>query len=122
MKKYLVLIFLIFTVGIFYAHSPSDIKFTYDVSTDPAKSTLTVNVKHNLNSSGQKDPAKHYIKEAVLSVNGKVVDTQTFTQQETIDSQTVVFKINLTDKDKVSVKATCNMIGAKTSNFKLPKN
>jgi desulfoferrodoxin (superoxide reductase-like protein) len=122
MKKYLVIIFVIFTVGIFYAHSPSDIKFTYDSSTDPAKSTLTVYIKHNINASGQKDPTKHYIKEVELKVNGKAVDTQTFTQQETADGQTVVFKVNLTDKDKVSVKATCNMIGAKTSNFTLPKS
>jgi desulfoferrodoxin (superoxide reductase-like protein) len=119
MKKFLILILAVFTVAVFYGHPPTGIDFTYDLSQD--NGVLTVNVNHSLKTSPVSDPAKHYIKEVVLKVNGKQVEKQTFSKQDTIDGQIVIFKAKLKEGDKVSVSATCNMIGSKSVSYVIPK-
>ena len=117
MKKIFVLFFIFFTISIVFAHSPSDITISYDGTKD----NLKVIIKHSLKTSPEQDPNKHYIKSVELKINGKLFKTNTFTKQSSVEEQITNFdKINLNkdNKDsKITIKATCNIVGSKTKNF-----
>ena len=116
MKKLLVLFFIVFSMQVFFAHSPTDIVITYDNASD----SLHVVVKHSITNSSIKDPTKHYIKTVELKINGKLFKTNTFMSQPTLDEQVTDFNmlpLNDNKNNKITIKATCNIIGSKTKNF-----
>ncbi|MCL2334771.1 MAG: hypothetical protein FWC57_01755 [Endomicrobia bacterium] len=99
-----VLFAVFFAAQTAFAHPPSKIEIT------PKGETLAVTVTHNV-----KDPTKHYIKEVVVTVNGKEAADKKETRQTHTKTQTASFDIpGLKSGDKVSVKATCNLYGSKT--------
>lgn len=119
MKKFLVVLFTVFTVSAFFGHAPTGAEFNYEATSEGG--VLTVNVLHNLKTSPVSDPTKHYLNKIVLYVKGKTVETLTLNKQNSIEGEKVVFKINLNPGDKISVKATCNLLGTKKVNYTIPK-
>ena len=112
MKKIFIVLFFFIGVTLLYSHAPSKVEIKYDA----ANNAINVYVKHSLKTSPIKDPTKHYVESIELKVNGKLITTNTFTKQETIDGQSTVFNnVDLKKGDKVSVKAECSIIGSKTS-------
>ena len=117
MKKFLVLIIMVIIAAAVSANPPSDILFKYRGPIGPVKGMLTVNVIHNISATAVKDPAKHFIKEVVMRLNGKEIDKKIFKKQENAKGQKVVYILNLKPQDVVTVTATCSIKGSKTVSF-----
>lgn len=116
MKKLLVLFFIVFSMQVFFAHAPSDIVIKYD----SASNSLHVVITHSIKNTPEKDPTKHYVKSVELKINGKLFKTNTFMSQPTLDEQVTDFNmLPLSDNknNKITIKATCSIIGEKTKNF-----
>ncbi len=116
MKKIFVFFLIFLVVPFIFAHSPSDVKITYDSTKD----SISVIVKHDISTTQAKDPAKHYVKSIDLKINGKTVKTNTFMKQDSLDKQTTTFdKLNL-DKNKdneIEIEAYCSISGEKNSSI-----
>ncbi len=86
-----------------YAHPPSDIKITFD----PKTKVLQAIIMHDV-----KDPAKHFIKKVDVGVNGTEVISQTISQQDNKESQTVHYLIpDAKAGDVLSVEGYCSISG-----------
>jgi len=114
MKKFLVLFLVLFSVNLFYAHAPSEIKIEYD----DAKKMIMTNIIHSLKTSPVQDPKKHFIKYIILKVDGKIIDKKSYNEQETIEGQKAVFKVNDIKKgSKIKIDTVCNIGGRKSYNI-----
>jgi hypothetical protein len=116
MRKWISAIVFLFVAGLVFAHPPTVDKVVYD----PDSKVLTVTVVHNIMVSPVTDPAKHYVKEVDVTVNGNKVVTQTFVIQETPQSEVLVYKIFAASGDKVTVDATCVLRGSGTKTISIP--
>jgi hypothetical protein len=116
MKRFLVLAVLLLTAGLLFAHPPS----FGDIGYDAATKILTVQVDHDIAASPVKDPTKHYVKEATISVNGVKVLVQSYTSQESAAGLTIVSRLVLNKGDKVDVTAVCNLRGEASTSYMVP--
>jgi hypothetical protein len=108
MKKFFVLIFIVFSVSVFFADPPKNVDLSYDLNSK----VLTVDVKHPVNAS---DIKVHYIKLLNVSVNGKSINKIVLKgPQQSVAGIIETFPIELKSGDKVSVMAECSLMGQKT--------
>lgn len=85
------------------AHPPSDMSVTYyELSKD-----LSVSITHPVPNAGE-----HYIKEVIVSINGKVVNTSRYTSQPVQDTFTYTYPIETVTGDEIQVTATCSLAGS----------
>jgi desulfoferrodoxin (superoxide reductase-like protein) len=111
MKKFIVLIALVvFPLSILFAHPASEVNVNYTAKTK----VLMVDVVHMVSTSKVTDTKKHYIKEIIVTLNGKKVKTKKFRDQ-TGDSVKAEFKVKAKSGDKINVTATCSLAGSKST-------
>jgi len=103
-----VLAFIFSIPGTAAAHSPQEVKLSYDASTR----TLQADVTHASFSAG------HYVKSLEVRKNGKVVAVQDYTGQsaETFSSSV---KVDAAPGDVLEVKASCSRFGSRTASLKV---
>jgi desulfoferrodoxin (superoxide reductase-like protein) len=86
-----------------FAHPPSDIKIQFDDKLN----TLTAVIEHPVSN-----PDTHYIKKIDIGLNGKEIETLTFTEQDNNAAQIVIIALpQATKGDVLSVEAYCNQSG-----------
>ena len=109
-KSFAVALSAIFlSASVAFAHPPSKIETLIEGD------KLTVTLIHDV-----KDPAKHYIEEVVVKLNGNKVIDKKETRQLDNDKQIEVFEITgLKSGDEISIKGTCNKFGSKTEKIKI---
>jgi hypothetical protein len=110
MKRFLIMFFILFSVGLFYAHPPENVALKYDAATK----MVIVNITHKIMESTVKNPVKHYIKDVIISVNGKRVISENIVFQQSDDGEACDYLLNVKSGDKISVTASCNISGFKT--------
>jgi hypothetical protein len=115
MKKFLVFLFILFSVGVFYAHPPENVALKYD----PALKMIIVDITHKIKSSTVTNPMKHYIKDIIIAVNGKRVISENIVFQQSDDGEAGYYLLNVKSGDKVSVTAACNISGMKTESINI---
>lgn len=102
----LLVVFLISSVALM-AHPAKAVNLNFDKAT----STLRVSFEHPV-----ENPAKHFIHEFEVQINGKLVVTQLDSKQENKDGGSVMYKlIDVKAGDKISVVVDCNKGGKKTA-------
>lgn len=116
MKRILAMAVFLLAAGMLFAHPPS----LRSISYDPATEILTVQVIHDINASPAKDPNKHYVKEATVSVNGTAALVQSYTSQEGPQGLTVVGRFILKKGDKIDVVVKCSLSGEGTATYVIP--
>ena len=116
MKRILALAVLLLTAGFLFANPPSFGTIGYDAATK----YLTVQVNHDITVSPVKDPTKHFVKEATISVNGIKVVVQSYTSQEDAKGLTIVSRLILNKGDKVDITALCNLRGEASASYIIP--
>ena len=80
-----------------------------------ANGLLTIQIYHPV-----KDPAKHYIHQVIVELNGKEIIKQTFNSQVDKTAQELIYKIiDAKEKDKITVTAYCNITGKKKETLTL---
>lgn len=106
MKKFITTIVFAALIPIMiFAHPAKKVEVTYDSSTGKLKITATHSVS---------DPSKHYIETITITVDGKVLKTETYTQQSDKSIQEVQIQIPELKKGSVVVVNTkCNKGGSK---------
>jgi len=105
MKKITVLLMLLLAVAVTcaYAHSPSDMKITFD----PGTKVLKMVIMHDV-----PDTVKHYIKRVNVELNSKEIINDVLSRQENNTSQTVSYTIpNAKPGDIITVYVRCSIIG-----------
>ena len=105
MKKIAVLLMLLLAVAVrcAYAHSPSDMKITFN----PATKVLTVVIMHDVSRT-----VNHYTKRVDIHLNRKEIINDVFSRQDNDFSQTVTYTIkDAKPGDTITVTALCNIIG-----------
>ncbi len=105
MKKIIVLLVLLLAVAVTsaYAHTPSDMKISFD----PGTKVLKLVIMHDT-----PDPVLHYIKRVNVELNGKEVINEEFSRQENNKSQTVSYTIpNAKPGDIITVYVRCSIFG-----------
>ena len=88
-----------------YANSPQKMELSYSVQTE----VLTVKITHPSDK-----PASHYVKEIIISNNGKVVKRASYKSQ-TGDVSTYTFPLPKKGLGLVEVKAVCSVEGELTN-------
>lgn len=111
MKKFFLTLFLILLAVSAFAHPPTDIKLEYNSATR----MLTITANHPLQNNIVSDPARHYLREITVSVNGKIVITETLVFQQSPNGEISSFLLNVKAGDRISVRAVCNITGVKTA-------
>ena len=113
MKKITVLLVLLLAAALTcaYAHTPSDMKLTFN----PAAKVLTVVIMHDV--SGTVD---HYIKRVNVDLNGKEIINNELSRQDNDKSQTVSYTIpNAKPGDILTVYVRCSIIGRLKGKIKI---
>ncbi len=113
-KIWLALAIVVFYSGLAMAHPPSTIQVKAIDATQ-----IEVTIIH-----GTRNPEAHYIEEIVISVNGKKVITQLFSNQQNSEAQKAVYNLPELAKNPqavIKVYADCNKGGDKTKEFVLGK-
>ncbi|MBF0533317.1 MAG: hypothetical protein HQL23_09545 [Candidatus Omnitrophica bacterium] len=106
MKKIIlgVLGFVLFSTGVAFAHPPTKIDIKYDQGTKILSAVITHPVK---------DGQKHFINKVDIGRNGTEIITQSISQQDNLETQTVSYLIPDAIKgDKLSVEGYCNIRGS----------
>ena len=86
-----------------FAHPPSDIKIQFD----PIAKVLLATIEHRVSN-----PKTHYIKKVDIGLNGKEVQTLTFTKQDSAKEQTFAIPVpEAKQGDTLSVEGYCNLSG-----------
>ncbi len=113
MKKLFVILFVLTSIGLIFGHAPSKVDVTYD----KVKKAVTVNVTHQIKGTSKPDPKVHFIKEIVVSLNGKIVASKTFKAQSTLNGEkaSITIKDPVKKDDKIKVTAKCSIIGMKST-------
>jgi hypothetical protein len=105
MKKITVFLMLLLAVAVTsaYAHTPSDMKITFD----PATKVLKLVIMHDV-----PDPALHYIGRVNVDLNGKEVINDKLSHQDNNTSETLSYTIpNAKPGDIITVYVRCSIIG-----------
>lgn len=95
-----------------FAHPPKDVALSYDA---PSKA-LSVKVAHS-----SFFPSRHYVKNVVISLNGKTVRSEPYTSQPAGDAFTYTYTVEASPGDELSVTALCNVFGSKETKLTVPK-
>ena len=106
-RTLLLLVGAMFALSLFpaaYANSPQEMKLSYNRQTQ----VLTVNITHPSTS-----PSSHYIKEIVVSNNGKVVKKTSYKSQPG-DTFTYTYPLPSKGLGLVEVTAICSVDGERT--------
>jgi hypothetical protein len=115
MSKFFIIFFIFFSAELFYAHPPEDITLKYE----PLTKMLLVNITHKIKGSTVTNPMKHFIKDVIISVNGKRVISENIVFQQSDDGEAGNYLLNVKSGDKVSVTAACNISGMKTDSINI---
>ena len=104
MKKVFALISVMALIPVLLpAHPPTDVIITYNL----AEKTITVIVEHAV-----KDPADHFVHEAIVKVNGKKAVTQYTIMQDSVEGQAFTYILpGLKAGDTISVTGDCSKFG-----------
>jgi len=94
--------FLIIPVA---AHPPSDMTLSYN----EISRILSVTITHQV-----PNPQNHYIREVLVTINGKTVNDSFYTSQPTKDTFTYQYPIDTRTGDEIAVTATCVLTGSLT--------
>jgi len=111
MKKAFFVITLMACAVFAFAHAPASIKLEFDSATR----MLKVSVIHPIANTPVSDPAKHYIKDITVTVNGKVVITEAITSQQSAGGETSSFLLNVKPGDRITVRGVCSVSGVNFS-------
>ena len=87
------------------AHPPSDMSVSYH----EISRTLTVTITHQV-----PDPQTHYIKEVLVTINGKTVNDTFYTSQPAPGTLTYIYPIDTKTGDEIVVTASCVLSGSLT--------
>jgi len=99
----IILLFLLATTGLSYAHPPSDITLEYDFETG----FFSVNIMHNV-----KNAETHFIKKVIVSLNGKEIISHTISLQDEFDMQVLGYIVpDVRRGDTLSIEAYCSISG-----------
>jgi len=90
------------------ATPPSDVILSYN----ELSSELAVTITHPV-----VDPTTHYIREVVITVNGKTITDTSYTSQPSQDTFTRTYPVQAKLGDDIEVTATCNLAGSKSSHL-----
>lgn len=94
-----------------FAHPPSDIKIQFD----PVAKVLLATIEHRVSN-----PKTHYIKKVDIGLNGKEIQTLTFTKQDANTEQTFAIPIpEAKTGDILSVEGYCNISGVLEKEIKV---
>jgi len=105
MQKITLLCFIWFftTFVELYAHTPADMKLSYN----PETRVLTVKIEHAVI-----DPKTHFIKRVIVKLNEKAIYTHNIKRQDDKYRQILEYPIlNAKNGDEISVEAYCNQGG-----------
>jgi len=105
MKKTLILLFALFSVNLFYAHSAKNIILTFDEK----NSELSIDAIHKVSNE-----KKHYINQFIIFVNDKQIFEKKYNLQTNKDEQKDTVKIEAKAGDKIKVNSNCNLGGKKS--------
>jgi hypothetical protein len=104
MKNFIVVLLLVFSAGLIFSNPAKSVDLSYDAT----KGELTVVAMHKVT-----DPAKHFIKDITVSINGKVVEKKSYTSQTSKTEQNAVIKVSAKAGDKIFVNTLCSWGGNK---------
>jgi len=111
MKRLIVLIALVvFPLSMLFAHPASELTVKYPYN----EYVLSIEGKHLVSTSQNKDTKQHFIKTISISINGGTPKVKNFTSQ-TKNTFTDGYKLKLKNGDKIVVTATCSLGGEKTT-------
>jgi hypothetical protein len=113
MKRFMLILSLVCIGASVFAHPPKDVTLAYDQKT----MMMSVTITHFIKQSPATDPAKHFIKDFGVTINGKPALITNYSYQQFDEGETVIIKLNLKSGDKVSVTAKCSLAGEKTSEY-----
>ena len=82
------------------------------VSYNELSSELSVTITHPV-----VDPTTHYIREVVITDNGKTITDASYTSQPSQDTFTRTYSIPAKPGDDIEVTAICNLAGSKSSHL-----
>lgn len=102
-KTALLLCSLLVISSVAFAHPPSDIKIQFD----PAAKVVIATIEHSVSN-----PKTHYINKIDIGLNGKEIQTLTFTKQDANKEQTFALPLpEAKNGDTLSVEGYCNLGG-----------
>ena len=87
------------------AHPPSDMTVSYN----ELSRLLIVTITHQV-----PNPQNHYIKEVLVTINGKTVNDSFYTSQPAPDTFTYTYPIDTKTTDEITVTASCSLTGSLT--------
>ncbi|MBA7516124.1 hypothetical protein ES705_08169 [subsurface metagenome] len=91
------------------AHAPKKVIVTYEKESGK----LMISIQHPV-----KDVTDHYIESIAIKVNGEDVKTLEYTSQSSKESHDVEVEMpDLKTGSKISLKASCNKLGAKSGSI-----
>jgi len=90
------------------ANPPSDMSISYNELSKDLRVTITHPVSN---------PQEHYIKEVIVTINGKVVTDSRYTSQPSPDTFTYTYPLPAQPGDDIEVTANCNLAGSKSSHL-----
>jgi len=109
-KMFLFVLALAFAAVPAFCHPPKSIDLKLK------DGALEIRIDHSV-----KDPAKHFIDDVSVEVNGKNTVKQVFTVQKDRDTQTAVYLLHgLVKGDKIKIKADCNKGGDLSKELVVP--
>jgi hypothetical protein len=79
------------------------------VSYNELSRTLAVTITHQVS-----DPQTHYIREVLVTINGKTVNDTFYTSQPGPGTLTYMYPIDTKTGDEIAVTATCSLSGSLT--------
>jgi hypothetical protein len=88
------------------AHPPSDMAISYN----ELSRTLSVTITHKV-----PNPQVHYIREVLVTINGKTVNDSLYSSQPTGTTFTYTYPVDTKTGDEIAVTATCVIGGSATS-------
>jgi hypothetical protein len=94
------------------AHSPTDMKISYD----PNTAKIYVTITHPVD-----DPATHYLSRVKVKLNGNVISDPDYKSQPTKDTFTLTYDVNAAAGDEVWVTATCVRGGVLEKTYNVPQ-
>jgi|GEM_PF-701726 len=114
MLRYTVVLFscvLVLGFSTASGHAPDKLDLNYDLESR----TLEVSISHQV-----KDAAKHHVDRVLVELNGNKVIEQSLVAQESLERQTVIYRItDASVGDTLTVTAECNISGRKTAMLKI---
>ncbi|MBU1061488.1 MAG: hypothetical protein KJ952_02040 [Candidatus Omnitrophica bacterium] len=98
-----ILLFLLATTSLSYAHPPSDIILEYDFETG----LCSVVIMHNV-----ENPQAHFIKKVSIALNGQEIISHSISLQDEFDMQVLGYIVpDVRKGDTLSIEAYCSISG-----------